>query len=305
MDVSAGIVFVAGTAAVAMAWVAIEKARSRAWSYRVLQVLAVLSVVLLGIVLFSDWPGEWLSTFWADHSVLAGLLSTVLLVGAGLLGIEARDVSEQARLAEAMGGTALGGLVGPLLSVDLALGLLAVPSDTWPPGWSGPGDPLRWVRALTESEHKRLRSPGVGVATLEAAGGDAVVLLDRCIRRTVAAARDWAALAAGSGDGRAVLASFGAVRNQLVRLQELIRIGDPRVLAAWKELRADVQQLLVALELASGSPAPRTLIRDLPTSDIDVDRAAVISKYLGQIGVSSKQVGAIRHLLPSLHDYRM
>ena len=60
--------------------------------------LALLCGAGLVAMTLSDWPQQSLATFWAQHSVVSAVLSTLLLVGAGYLSFEARDNVRQRQL---------------------------------------------------------------------------------------------------------------------------------------------------------------------------------------------------------------
>ncbi|MGY6499917.1 MAG: hypothetical protein ACXIVQ_03325 [Acidimicrobiales bacterium] len=303
-----GAAFLGVLGAAAGAWFLTTRARRGHMSHQVLTYLAAACIAALAIITLSDWPAEWLNEFWSEHSILAGLVSTLLLVGAGLLGIESRHLEEEEKLSEAMAGTAFAGLVDPLLDIDLALAFLAQPSENMPSDWSSPGKPLRWVRDLRSSEAALSRWTADPDALFQAADSRiAGAVLDACIRRTVGSARDWAALAAGSSDGRAVLAEFGSIRNELTRLEASIRRGDT-VAEIWAHLRADLQQTALALEVAAGSPTLRPVLQSLPTADVRAvlpERAEEIERMKMRFDMEGAgRLGAIRSQLPATNRGR-
>lgn len=292
------IVYAGVLAIVVSTWVLVEKARAGTVPFRVLEWVATACLALLAVVTLSDWPGEWLSSFWAEHSIVGALVSTLLLVGGGLLGLEARGLHEQAKLSEAMAGTAFAGLVSPLIDVDLALALLGGSRAGLPSGWDAPQKPLRWIREMRDrGDHHAIWSAPPAARIPELDEAQAVAVLDQCIRRVVGSARDWAALAGASVDGRAVLAEYGAIRNDLTSLQALVRSADAEAPRRWIALRARVQRTAVALELASGSPRPRPDIEWLPTSDIREREATLILELRQRIGVAGNRLGSVRPLL--------
>ncbi len=125
----------------ALYFVAVRAARRRAWSARVLIGLSVLSGLVLLAMVLTDWPGEQLNQFWADHSIFASVLSTVLLVSLGYLAFEARETAEQADLNRSVTSAGLSGLVDHLVDVDIALSMLA--SETAPEQMYAEGRPLQ------------------------------------------------------------------------------------------------------------------------------------------------------------------
>lgn len=112
--------------------------------------LACASATALLAMLLTDWPSESLAGFWADHSVLAGVLSTVLLVAVVFLAFEDSERRRQEQLDESVTAAGLGGLVDHVVDSEIALALLSrerAPSE-W--GWNSEGRPLRWVRAIRD-----------------------------------------------------------------------------------------------------------------------------------------------------------
>jgi peptidoglycan/LPS O-acetylase OafA/YrhL len=79
-------------------FVAVRAARRREWGAGVLIGLSVLSHLVLNVMVLTDWPGEQLNKFWADHSIFASVLSALLLVSLGYLAFEGGETAEQAEL---------------------------------------------------------------------------------------------------------------------------------------------------------------------------------------------------------------
>lgn len=310
MRFESGLAFAAGLALIGAAWYTVERARRNDVPPRVLTAISLGCVAALVLLALSDWPSEWLNEFWADHSILAALLSTVLIVGAGLLGLEARSLHEQERMSDAMAGTAFAGLVNPVLDIDSALWALTDPSGL-PDGWRSPGKPLRWIRDLREAG-----TPIDGRVSATALEDwlppeDARLLIDQAIRRLVGSARNWAALASSAVDGRAALATLGQIRNDLSELSYVVSDADltsraPELLVT---LRATVQQTAIALERASLVGQPRPELAPLPTDEVTAhlpERAARITAIRdgfpgvgganGHVGPSSRV--HLRPLLP-------
>ena len=108
----------------------------------------VCSIGLLGM-LITDWPSEVLARFWADHSVVAGVLSTVLMLGIGFLVFEVRDVNAQEALDNSLTAAGFGGLVDYVVDVEVAMALVAAgspPDHLWRRKRSKTDRPLRWLR---------------------------------------------------------------------------------------------------------------------------------------------------------------
>lgn len=105
--------------------------------------LAVLcGLALLVVVVVTDWPLGVLAKFWADHSVVSAVLSTLLLVGVGVLAFEAHDRRIQGELDENVTAAGMGGVVDHVVDVEVALALAAAPlqprDEPWS-RWSEPG----------------------------------------------------------------------------------------------------------------------------------------------------------------------
>ena len=88
-----GVVLAAG-----LYFVIARTARRHRWNRTVLLGLSVMSGVCLIAMVVTDWPGEQLARFWADHSILAAVVSTLLLISVGYLAFEAGESAEQAKL---------------------------------------------------------------------------------------------------------------------------------------------------------------------------------------------------------------
>lgn len=92
----------------------------------------------------------------ADHSVLASLLSSLLLVGLVFMVYEQSERKHQEQLTVGLSGAGAGGLVDHLVDAEVALALVTLPEppETVTSGWSGwaaPGKPLRWLRESREA----------------------------------------------------------------------------------------------------------------------------------------------------------
>ncbi|GAA3691077.1 hypothetical protein GCM10022376_33490 [Yimella lutea] len=92
---------------------------------------ALLCGAGLVAMIVSDFPLT-ANRFWADHSVLAAMLSSALLVGAVYLAYEYRELERQAELARGLSGTGLAGVVDHMVDLELALVLAVSPRPARP-----------------------------------------------------------------------------------------------------------------------------------------------------------------------------
>lgn len=197
-------------------------------------VLAATAVCVVGLLamILTDWPLVNLAQFWADHSVLAGTLSSLLLVGIVFLVYERGEKKRQEELAEGLSGAGAGGIVDHIVDAEVALALLSSPTDPatrepqfWA-DWATPGKPLRWLRAgrgvILNSPTDPARDPrsvkGTADDPLQPWGRE---LIDQSIRRLLAAMRDWSSLIGSSGDGTEALLLLSRVRTDLMELYDL------------------------------------------------------------------------------------
>ena len=116
-----GVLAVGAIAAIATLTVLFYLAREQRISPRVLRGLTVACAAGLVAMLLSDWPFELLNQFWAAHSVLTSMLSTVLLVALGFLAFEHSERRRQEHLDSNLTATGLSGLVDHLIDVEVAL----------------------------------------------------------------------------------------------------------------------------------------------------------------------------------------
>lgn len=98
-----------------------HKVRTSDLSGRAAFATAVLCFVGLLAMILTDWPSEVLNKFWADHSVLAGMLSSLLLVGLVFLAYERSAQRRQLELADGLSGAGLGGIVDHVIDMRLPL----------------------------------------------------------------------------------------------------------------------------------------------------------------------------------------
>ncbi len=221
-------------------------------------------------MLLTDWPLDVLSKFWADHSVLSAVLSSLLLVGVGFLAFEVHDTRVQSELDDNVTAAGMGGIVDHVVDIEVTLALASAPK---PPDhvrwgdWSANRRPLRWLRKRRELLNRaeaggpsptdpRRHEPPSQIA--DGAESWRTDLLDQCVRRVIAALRDWAPVLGRSRNGQAVLVDLGKLRNELLKVQAALvagRISEAcRIMA---RLRRDCRIIALALEMHSGVEQPR------------------------------------------------
>lgn len=264
----------------------VHLARSQRLTERSVLGLTAVCTIALVVMLISDWPSEILADFWAEHSVLAGLLSSVLLVAVVFLAFEDNERRKQEQIDGTVTSTGLGGIVDHMVDVEVALSLVgaAAPPDSqiWP-GWDNPNlKPLRWLR----HERTRLhRDPDAGGAGLEdprrlapALADHADVgapwrdlLVDQCVRRLLAAIRDWSPVIQNSRNGTLMLVTLSELRRDLMHLDVALT---PHTRAEAEELlgqlRFRCRVLAQFFERLSGvrNPRPEVLLDGLPLASV-------------------------------------
>ena len=159
---------------------------------------------LLAMIL-TDWPLENLAKFWADHSILASILSSVLLLSLVFLVYERGEQRRQHQLADGLSGAGAGGIVDHVVDVEVALGLLSsprTPAELEPESWGSwiePGRPLRWLRQGRDEILRSDRDPRrLRIDPDQALAPWGRELIDQAIRRLLAAMRDWSPLVGAS-----------------------------------------------------------------------------------------------------------
>ncbi|MCV7206165.1 hypothetical protein B7435_02295 [Mycolicibacterium peregrinum] len=221
-------------------------------------------------MLLTDWPLGVLSKFWADHSVLSAVLSSLLLVGVGFLAFEVRDTRVQSELDDSVTAAGMGGIVDHVVDIEVALALAAAPTPPDPVqwgDWSADGRPLRWLRDRHEllnraetggpspTDPRHHEPPG---QLTDGADSWRMDLLDQCVRRVIGGLRDWAPVLGRSRNGQAALVDLGKLRNELLKVQAALvagRISEAcRIMA---RLRRDCRVIALALEMRSGVEQPR------------------------------------------------
>lgn len=273
-----------GVIAIAMAiGLMVHKIRGDHLSPRTSLIVSVACGAGLIVMVLTDWPVESMSRFWADHSVLAGLLSSVLLVGLVFLVYEQAEHRHQEQLAAGLSGAGAGGLVDHLVDVEAALALVTSPKSpgelvpAWT-GWDAPGKPLRWLRESREALDGGGRDPRtLSHATPAFIDPDRADLVDQAIRRILAGMRDWTPLVGASGEGTAALLILSQARSDLMDVHEQIRRGDTDavedVAENLMELRRRLRVLALCFEEWSGAPVIRrevlTTMDPLPEGPTD------------------------------------
>ena len=254
-------------------------------------VRALAALCALGLVsmLLTDWPSEVLARFWADHSVVAGVLSTVLLVGIVFLAFEDSERRRQEQLDSSVTAAGLGGIVDHVVDAEIALALLSrsgPPSDVGWATWDHPGRPLRWLRDRRHRFHRsengrpttsdpRSVEPGLPEVADAAWRVDVV---DQAVRRLLAAIRDWAPVIRGSRNGVLVLIAIAEIRKDLMSLGISLQSDPGAAPPLMSLLRQRLRLLAHFLETTSGARPPRlevlTTMDPLPLWSDELDWAA-------------------------------
>jgi hypothetical protein len=245
--------------------VVVYLARERRLRPRTVRALAALCGLGLVAMIVSDWPAEVLASFWAGHSILAGILSTVLLVGVVFLVFEDAEQRQQETLDAGLTGAGLGGIVDHVVDAEVALGLLSRPTPPDDPGWGGwdsDSKPLRWLR----NERVRLYRQAVGpgskdprVHPVALPDGEHStwrgVLVDQAVRRLLVAIRDWSPVIGVSKNGVQALLAISELRKDLMALNVLLsEEQDPSAaLAMLTSLRQRLRILAHFFEAQSGA----------------------------------------------------
>jgi hypothetical protein len=194
--------------------------------------MAALSGVGLLVMLITDWPTDALNIFWADHSVLASIASTLLLIGIPYLLWESSESKQQKRLAAGLSGAGLGGIVDHIVDAEVALAMLSrgTPHEGVP--WDSLDKPLKWLRAL-RPELRRLSTGrpcesdprSLPVYLPDSEHSWRVALTDQALRRVLAAMRDWSPLIDRSDDGTTALIMLSEIRKDLMELSYELELG--------------------------------------------------------------------------------
>jgi len=235
--------------------------------------LTVGCAVLWILLLVTEWPFEAMTEYWRDHSIIAGTVSSVLLVAVGFLVYERSEQRKQDEMQLGLSGAGAGGIVDHMVDVEVALGLLSVgkaPNEVTPhwEGWDAPGKPLKWLRNGRQ-EILAWNAPGdvvdprrVPVDPDQDWEKWASGLVDQALRRVIAAMRDWSPLIGSSKKGMHALLALSGIRRDLMAIYDLLD-GDPTEkskVKAWRkvaDVRARVRVLAHYFEKWSGAPRLR------------------------------------------------
>jgi len=227
------------------------QARAGRISHRSLLALSALCGAGLVAMTISDWPEQSLSRFWANHSVVSAVLSTLLLLGSGFLAFEARDTVRQNQLNESLAAAAFGGTVDHVLDIDIALALAVQERHEH---YESDGKPLRWVRLIRDGLEDAVdpRAFAINPLPVDAAPWRRD-MVDQCVRRLMSAMKEWGPVLGLTNDGRQVLVRFGELRNELLELQaDLTRQRHEAAATRLVTIRAECQVLALGLEVGSG-----------------------------------------------------
>ncbi|MFL6063968.1 MAG: hypothetical protein ACJ72G_04800 [Friedmanniella sp.] len=250
----------------------IAAVRRRPLSNTALKVVGFGALACFTALNLSDWPVGWLSSFWRDHSILGATIDTLLLGAVIYLSYKAVDLRNQEELDHKIAVAGRAGVVDHLVEVDVALALaLAERSkveDLWhdwnSDEWTRSGKALGWLRRNREIIHT-----DAGALTQQDPRSWPIIeplsveewrryLVDQCLRRIMAAIRDWAVVLTRSRDGQLDLIRLGDIRLQLILIDDYLETGQPaEAVEAVKECQEACRLLASAFELASKPHSPR------------------------------------------------
>jgi hypothetical protein len=227
--------------------------------------LALASLALLIAVTALDWPLAAVGEFFSTHSVFTGMVTTVLLLGAGYFAWDSEAERRAEYLDDGLTAAGLGGLVETLADIDFILtALLTDPAEVARRRQSG--KPLRWVRTWRDDIEAGGRDPRAlptqpptALAESKVWRDTAEVVVTECLRRLSGGLRDWAPLLTKTPAGSEALVLASRARYDLMKVEEL---DDWTSLGAglsvgWDRARLRVRFMALACELASGCAQPR------------------------------------------------
>ncbi len=304
-----------------------HKVRTNDLSGRAAFATAVLCFVGLLAMILTDWPSEVLNKFWADHSVLAGMLSSLLLVGLVFLAYERSAQRRQLELADGLSGAGLGGIVDHVIDIEAALAITSqpLPPDQIAPQdwgrWDMQGKPLRWLRNGREILIGECDPRKLPVRCVAPSGTWERELIDQSIRRLLAAMRDWTPLIGASEDGITVLLLLSKVRADLMALQDLYppqgqqseSSGSSTSAAMIEDLRIRLRVFAICFENWSGARKLRPEILDnfepLPNRRPNFDHvnkslATRLDKACDELGFKSVELRRFELLTSSMRTKR-
>lgn len=227
--------------------------------------LALASLALLIAITALDWPLASVSEFFSTHSVFTGMVTTLLLVGAGYFAWDSESERKAEYLDDGFTATGFGGLVETLSDIDFALTCsLSDPSGTLE--HMRPGKPLRWIRTWRDEIEGGAPDPRnldvIAPAQLAQSAewrDMAEQVVTECLRRLSGGLRDWAPLLTKTPSGSEAIVLAARGRYELMHIEEL---DDWHALGSslneqWDRARTRMRFLALALKLAAGSGTPR------------------------------------------------
>jgi hypothetical protein len=252
--------------------VLIPVARRRRLGHGALKVIGFGALACFIALNLSDWPSGWLSGFWRDHSIVGATIDTLLLGAVIYLCYRAGDLLLQSDLDSKIAIAGRAGVVDHLVEVDVALSLACASRRRlhrlWPDWdddeWCEEGKALAWLRrnrevihtdrgVLTEDDPRKW--PITQPLPLEEWRRH---LVDECLRRIMAAIRDWAVVLTRSRDGQLDLIKLGEIRRQLVLIDDYLEDSKPaEAVDAIEKCRRTCRQLAFSFEMASKPNSPR------------------------------------------------
>ena len=279
MKIAGLIVVLAGAAAILGLTAALETGRRMSrgllWSIAAACGLALLAMVV------TDWPLEVLSAFWAGHSVVSAVVSTLLLAGTAFLAFQAHDKQVQSKLDSSVTAAGMGGIVDHVVDIEVALALAMAEhqpdEQTWGQ-WSRPGRTMAWLRESREHLFREAGRPkpsdprvqplwqcpsdlrGRLSGTISHSSDDVdwrLELLDQCVRRVMNGFRNWATVLGRSRNGQEVLVDLGDLRIGILEAAEFLRNDAPAAFEQITRLRRECRVLALALENGSRSKPER------------------------------------------------
>jgi len=255
---------VAGLVAVLIVVIIRRRLRGRVGG-RIKFALALASLALLITITALDWPLASVSDFFSTHSVFTGMLTTVLLLGAGYFAWDSESERKAEYLDDGLTATGFGGLVETLTDIDFAMtGILADPDGT--ASRMQPGKPLRWIRSWREEIEAGAPDPRelpitrpTTLASSEEWRETAEIVVTECLRRLSGGLRDWAPLLTKTQSGSEAIVLAARGRYELMHIEELDNwqsLGSS-LDTDWDRVRVRMRFMALALELAAGSESPR------------------------------------------------